>query len=227
MNALRPGAHTGIRIPWYYASQQLLLWGIFLLVVCSHIITIGQEANSQIPFNMTYSPAPKRQAQPPPAINWQTLETRYTVIRYRDLKDLKRFVGKINYSASQSGLKGLFGIAGDAGDAAAMRRRIDSLFQRVQAILDMRQTSEKAIINVYADKGSLRRAYADLIGGKCQVRAWYYFDNKTIYINAGDVHEGILAHEMAHHIIDHYFDVRPPRATAEILARYVDEHLIY
>jgi hypothetical protein len=227
MNALRPGAHAGIRISWYSSAQQLLLWGIIVLVVCSHIISIGQETKSQIPFNMTYSPAPKRQAQAPTAINWQTLETRYTVIRYRDLKDLKRFVGKIDYSPSQSGLKGLLGFSGDVGDASAMRQRIDNLFRRVQSILDMHQTKEKAIINVYADKGGLQRAYSDLVGGTCRVRAWYYFDNRTIYVNASDVHEGILAHEMAHHIIDHYFDVRPPRATAEILARYVDKHLLY
>jgi hypothetical protein len=35
----------------------------------------------------------------------------------------------------------------------------------------------------------------------------------------------MLAHEMAHSIIDHYLRVRPPHATAEILARYVDGHL--
>ncbi|MEH0019750.1 MAG: hypothetical protein V6Z89_08855 [Desulfobacter sp.] len=35
----------------------------------------------------------------------------------------------------------------------------------------------------------------------------------------------MLAHEIAHAVVDHYLDVRPPRATAEILARYVDAHL--
>ena len=34
-----------------------------------------------------------------------------------------------------------------------------------------------------------------------------------------------MAHEIAHAIIDHYLLIRPPRATAEILAHYVDEHL--
>ena len=40
-----------------------------------------------------------------------------------------------------------------------------------------------------------------------------------------DVHAGMLAHELAHAIIDHYLTVRPPAQTAEILARYVDSHL--
>jgi hypothetical protein len=40
----------------------------------------------------------------------------------------------------------------------------------------------------------------------------------TIYLNVDDLHEELLAHEMAHAIIDHYLLVRPPPATAEILA---------
>ncbi len=46
-----------------------------------------------------------------------------------------------------------------------------------------------------------------------------------IFINADDIHEGMLTHEMTHHIIDHFLTVRPPRASAEILAVYVDAHL--
>ena len=37
--------------------------------------------------------------------------------------------------------------------------------------------------------------------------------------------QGMLAHEMAHSIIDHYLTVRPPKRSAEILARFVDKHL--
>ena len=44
-------------------------------------------------------------------------------------------------------------------------------------------------------------------------------------MNARDLSAGMLAHECAHAIVDHYLAVRPPRATAEILARYVDGHL--
>ncbi|MFC1867599.1 hypothetical protein ACFL0H_05635 [Thermodesulfobacteriota bacterium] len=46
-----------------------------------------------------------------------------------------------------------------------------------------------------------------------------------MYITIEDLHEGMLAHEIAHSIIDHYLTVRPPSESAEILARYVDSHL--
>ena len=51
------------------------------------------------------------------------------------------------------------------------------------------------------------------------------YEYNTVYLNVQDVHEGMLAHELAHAIIDNFMAVRPPRATAEILATYVDKHL--
>jgi len=39
------------------------------------------------------------------------------------------------------------------------------------------------------------------------------------------LNENILAHEMGHCIIDHYFVILPPRKIQEMLAVYVDIHL--
>jgi hypothetical protein len=54
---------------------------------------------------------------------------------------------------------------------------------------------------------------------------WYTHANNTVYLNLNDFQEGMLAHELTHAIVDHYLLVRPPHATAEILARCVDNHL--
>ena len=66
-----------------------------------------------------------------------------------------------------------------------------------------------------------------IAGRQLRTRAWYIYDLNTIFINVQDIDEGILTHKLAHHIIDHCLKVRPPKATAEILARYVDKHLYY
>ena len=89
----------------------------------------------------------------------------------------------------------------------------------------MRKKMKKVTINIYHNKNQLHEAYQEIYLSPCRVRAWYEYRFNTVYINVGDVHEGMLAHEMAHSIIDHYLLVRPPAATAEILARYVDSHL--
>ncbi|MCP3933600.1 MAG: hypothetical protein GY705_31420 [Bacteroidetes bacterium] len=48
-----------------------------------------------------------------------------------------------------------------------------------------------------------------------------------MFIQLDDVHSGMIAHELAHAIIDHYLIIPPPKETAEILARYVDTHMVH
>jgi len=95
----------------------------------------------------------------------------------------------------------------------------------------MRGRIKKVVINIFPNKKRFHEVQNKVAGEKsrirARVRAWYIYEQNTIYINNDDVHEGILAHEMAHAIIDHYLTVRPPKATAEILARYVDKHLYH
>ncbi len=51
-------------------------------------------------------------------------------------------------------------------------------------------------------------------------KAFYKYGKVHIHID--DLRRGVLAHEMAHHIINTYFLVRPPTKTTEILAQYVE-----
>lgn len=156
---------------------------------------------------------------------WQRIETKHTIIQYETLEDLKDFDSSIAYSPEGFSFTNLFS-AGDSDDpAGSLAKKLDSLYERVQQILDMRGMLKKVRINIYSNKRKLHEAYLSITGQECRIRAWYMFEVNTIYVNKDDVHEGIIAHEMAHSIIDHYFSVRPPSATAEILATYVDQHL--
>jgi hypothetical protein len=98
--------------------------------------------------------------------------------------------------------------------------------------MGMRTKTEKVIIKIFSNKKQLQAAYRKLNKEAIQnyqtsisIRAFYIQKNDTIYLNIDDLHEGMLAHEMAHALIGRYFLVRPPRSTAEILAQYVDKHL--
>ena len=158
-------------------------------------------------------------------IDWQTLETKNAIVRYQSLEDLKRFNKKIKYRTGHSVLKGLFSSSGPNDLADMVSKKVDALFERAQQILDMRKKINKVTINVYHDKKQLHKTYERIYRRPSRIRAWYEYRFHTIFICIEDVHEGMLAHEMAHGIIDHYLKVRPPSATAEILARYVDTHL--
>jgi hypothetical protein len=157
---------------------------------------------------------------------WKNIETRHTILLYQSKASLHMFDQKILFStqiASQL-------INSQSNDQSASKdnklgAKVDSLFKRVQQILDMRKKMPKVKVKIYPDKASLHQAFLLIYRKNTKLRAWYLFEKNTVYVSVDDLHEGILAHELGHAIIDHFFAVRPPSATAEILARYVDKHL--
>ena len=209
----------------------LFLWVSFFLLSGPFPVNGDNKKRDKILFTFPKKDAASAISKSKPSrkkndqsVSLQRIETRYAVIRYETLKDLKKFDRKIDYSPGESSLKSLFSPSGSKNAIDSIKIKVEALFRRVQEILDMRGKIDKVNISLYRKK-RFDAVYYRLAGIKRRVRAWYIFESKIIYLNIDDVHEGILAHEMAHHIIDHYLRVRPPRATAEILARYVDKHL--
>jgi len=163
-------------------------------------------------------------AQGAEKLPWKSFPTKRTTIRYLSDKDLKKFDKSIDY-APGAGFSSMFSKANEKEQRAKLKKKIDALFERVRAILDMKKYVRKVRIDLYPGKKQLHAAYQELFKRENTHRAWYSFKLHTIYIQVNDINEGILAHEMAHAIIDHFFKTRPPSATAEILARFVDAHL--
>ena len=154
------------------------------------------------------------------------MESKYVIIYYQTPEDLERFDEEIDYSPEGWGVGNLFSSSGSGADMEKRKKKMDALYERVQQILDMRKKMEKVRIKIYKDKRQLQDAFQSIfMTRRDNIRAWYIFEFNTIYVNVDDLHEGMLAHEMAHSIIDHYLTVRPPKRAAEILARYVDKHL--
>ncbi len=157
---------------------------------------------------------------------WLKLESKYTIIHYQNREDLIKFDKNIDYSTGKQDLKTLFSSSNPSDQEQALNKKVDAIYRRVQKILDMRKRmKKKVIINIYQNKEQLQGVFYKLYKKRGRLRAWYIYEYNTIYLNLKDMHEGMLAHEMAHSIIDHYLTVRPPSASAEILARYVDKHL--
>ena len=157
---------------------------------------------------------------------WQSIESQHTFIQYKTLKDIEKFDNSIDYTPRKWGVKNFFSFISAKDPVDSIKQKVDVLFDKVEQILGMYGRRDKIIINLYPKK-SFYEVRNRINGKNCRFRAWYIFEQNTIYINVGDVHEGILAHEIAHAIIDNYLSVRPPKNTSEILARYVDENLYY
>lgn len=157
--------------------------------------------------------------------SWKRIESKYVIIQHKRFEDIKKLDGNIHYSPDGWSLKDLFSPDNPEDQVRSVTRKLDGIFKKVQNILDMRGKIKKVTIKVYPNTEQLHEAYFAITGTRCNYKAWYIFELNTIYVTVDDVDEGIIAHEMAHSIIDHYFSVRPPRATAEILSRYVDQYL--
>ncbi len=160
-------------------------------------------------------------ADKPTLINWQTFNTEHTIIHYQDADDLVSFNAKVNFGTEH--MHGSF--KDKLSPIPFIKNKIDALFKKSQYLLDMQGFTNKIHVKVFKDKQQLENAFNRLYKKKCNVRAWYLHEKLTVYIQLGDIHEGILAHEFAHAVIDHYMIVPPPDKTAEVLAQYVEKQL--
>ncbi|MFH2092688.1 MAG: hypothetical protein ABIJ31_10025 [Pseudomonadota bacterium] len=156
---------------------------------------------------------------------WYIIQTDYTLIKYKTRNDLARFNKAIKFGPSERQNTGQGIHITDSRSGELIAQKVDAVFMRAQEILDMKKRFSPVHIHLYSGPSDLNKAYESLYPGECNLRAWYSFKNNTVFLNVRDLHEGMLAHELAHAIIDHYMTVRPPSQTAEILARYVDSHL--
>ena len=171
-------------------------------------------------------------AETPGDVQWEKLITRHTVIQYQSIEDLKNFNKKISYLPNRWGLDFLSSQSEIKGLKNRITKKVDALHKRVQDILGMRKLMSRETILLYPNKEKLHAAFSRIskkhrlaYGKSSFPRAWYIHARNSIYINVEDLHEGILAHEMAHAIVDSYLLIQPPESTSEILARYVESHL--
>ena len=179
-------------------SQLILIvfWGILLLLIAPEIV-FSKTSGADL-------------------IEWEKIDTHHTIIYYQSSEDLKRFNTKINFNASTK----------KAALAIVISDKIDKLFKKSQQILGMHGFIKNIKIKVFKNKQQLDNAYYKIYKKRSNARAWYTHEKLTVFIQLDDIFEGMLAHEFAHAIIDHYMIVPPPGETAEILARYVDTHLV-
>ncbi len=157
--------------------------------------------------------------------SWHQLETRHTIIHYQSIGDLKQFDRKISYHTGKWGvLSTIFGSNSNAPHDK-VRKKVDGIFEKIQHLLGMRKRMDKVHIYICRNKKQLQDNYYRIFDKPGRFRAWYAHSFNAVYVNHRDLDEGMLSHELTHAIVDHYLLVRPPRASAEILARYVDLHL--
>lgn len=106
-----------------------------------------------------------------------------------------------------------------------MKDNVDSLVYRVKQILGIYPPDLRFNINVYKTYSELTAAFQRLsLTGDAPV-AFYSHQYRTIYISAEKLNDTILAHEIAHAVINSYFTPTPSTQMQEVLAHYVEKNL--
>ncbi len=131
----------------------------------------------------------------------KTLQTRFATIHYSDDREISDFLWRI--TGKRLAL---------TDSAELVKNRVDELVERVETLLEMYPSPFQFSIQLEA------HTLQDPV-------ALFYHRTRTITLAIDRVTDGVLAHEMAHAVINAYFPVPPPEKAQEILAQYVDKNL--
>lgn len=103
--------------------------------------------------------------------------------------------------------------------------RLQFLLMRVEDVLGMKPMIARVDLKVLRSREELQEKSFEITRQREDHKAFYAHGLRTIFSSEQDIIDSIIAHEMAHAVIDHYFMAPPPSKVAELLAGYVDEHL--
>jgi RNase P/RNase MRP subunit p30 len=146
--------------------------------------------------------------------------SRHTKIYYHNENDLKLFnkrlkLGSLDYLLRHSP-------SNDSSTSKEVAEKVDIILERVRIILEIYPKNFKVEIRVLENPSEVQRVYFDKYSKKVDFIAFYSRGDKTIYLAVDKIRSNILAHELSHALIDHYFGAISPVKIHEILAQYVD-----
>ena len=111
----------------------------------------------------------------------------------------------------------------DNQDAQGILTKVlDALYLEVSDILDIHIYSFHGNIKILPDQNSVSTVFKNFFKTDFPERSFYLHEKNTIYISLSDLNSGMLAHEISHAIISHYFVVPPPTKIQEVLSGFVE-----
>ena len=156
--------------------------------------------------------------------DWTSVNSIYCTVFFKDGVDPAAVNDRIDTYKVDYGLTEKPARAGnDAKDEIAYK--FDLIFFKVQEILDMRPKDLRLNVRIYKGQNDLNRVYVEIFSQDNRFIAYYVFKINTLFTSEEKISANVLAHEIAHCVIDHYFSVIPPTKVAEMIAQYADAHI--
>jgi hypothetical protein len=149
------------------------------------------------------------------------LKTRYTTIVYKK-EDLLR---KFNKEVSLGSLSYLMRNTRNITAEDEVKNKVDAIIEKVESVLEMFPKNLRFTVILLPGEKDVQRVYREKYRAEVDYIAFYSPRDETVYVSVDDVRRGVLAHELAHVVIDHYYGVPTPVRIHEILAQFAESHL--
>jgi hypothetical protein len=169
-----------------------------------------------------------------PAWGQEVFTTRYAVVRAASAADLLEMERRLHFAApaaaAQPRTAGEFAFHPGFPRLAA---KIDGILERAASLLRFPPVRPPRVTLVLLPDGQeVRRQHVSLVPGQRpglfgygSLEAFYYVITHTVYLSLADLREGILAHELTHHLLCTLMALPPPAQTQEAFAHYVESRL--
>lgn len=152
-----------------------------------------------------------------------TVETQFFTISYPKELDIKKINRRIDTRFIDVDLPG--SLPSKRNPEKLLAHKFDLIFKKVETLLDMYPRRIRINVKIYHNPEELPGVGEGISGAVNRASSFYIHKQRTIYTTVKNISEGVLSHEIAHSIIDHYFVILPPRKIQELLAMYVETHL--
>ncbi len=103
--------------------------------------------------------------------------------------------------------------------------KIDMIVEKAETVLEMFPDQLHIHIVLLAEAGDVAELFKGKYGKDVDHIAFYSLSEDAIYISVDDAELRVLAHEIGHAIVDHYFKVRPPYNVHELMAQFVEKRV--
>ena len=170
-----------------------------------------------------------------PALAKEFLNIKNVTIIYDSPVELQEMNRKLNIRLSDNLPQQNFNLLCSTRnfDILLLGAKIDTLLLKVADLLKLNlQTSSRLSIRIYKDGRQVARLFSFFqsssqrtLFGYGSMEAFYEPSSQTILISLRDLHEGILAHEMAHFLLCTCATAPPPEYMQEEMAQYVESRI--
>lgn len=149
-------------------------------------------------------------------------KSRYTTLLYpnrgmlKDFNDQVRLGRKLKYNLRK---KNILTVEDE------VLAKLDTIVEKAEVVLDMFPDQLHITVVLLKNARDVSRVYKAKYGEDVNHIAYYSLSEDTIYISVDDTRVRVLAHEIGHAIVDHYFKVRPPYNIHELMAQFTEKHI--